>query len=213
MKEVIAFHSAEGNYYYIGKSDKGYFLRNEYTVIPNEFEKYSMEDIKQLFDDLCERIPECLPVDRVRSDRHKNSFMYVVYDDMTEQLYMEQEGVGKNLCAYNCHVAEYNEFFNDTFLAIIPSTLTLDRLRQVCKDKKEDLDVMFDAVDSMDGDDYTHFKIEERADGGYSIVRSCYGVADKEFITIMKDGSIGNTGWFTYIKLLKEHGVRVYKNK
>ncbi len=64
----------------------------------------------------------------------------------------------------------------------------------------------------MDGDDYTDYKIEPRAEGGYSIIRTCYGVADKEYITITEDGSIGNTGRFTYIQLLKEKGVHVYKN-
>lgn len=212
MKEVIAFHSAKGNYYYIGKDEKGYYLRNRHTTIPNEFEKYSMEKIKELFDDLCERILECVPVDQVLAGRHVNSYMYVVYDDMTEQLFMQQEGVGRNLCAYNCNVADYDEFLDEFLGFYNPGTLTLERLRQVCKCKREDLDILLNAVRAMRGDDYTYFDIEPRQDGGYNIVETCYCVPNKEFITIMEDGSIGNTGELTYIKLLKEQGVHVYKN-
>ncbi len=213
MKEIIAFHSAEGSYYYIGKTDDGYYLRNVHTVIPNEFEKYSMDAIKELFDNLCDRIPECLKVDRVRYDHHENSFMYVVYDDMTEQLYMEQPGVGQNLCAYNCRVAEYNEFFNDVrLLSYNPGTLTLERLRQVCKYKREDLDILREAVYAMGCEDYVDFIIEPRVGGGYSIVKTRYGEPVYECVTIMEDGSIDDAGYYVYTNLLKEKGVRVYKN-
>lgn len=210
MREILAIHSAEGDYFYVGINDKGFYLRNEYTTIPNEFEKYSMRDIKKLFDGLCERIPECVAVDHVRADRHVNSFMYVVYDDGTEQLYMEQKGVGMNLCTFTHSTAEYNEFFNGRFWSYNPGTLNLKRLRQVCKSKKEDLDILFRAVCAMDEDDYIDLELEPRPDGGYNIVKSCYGVTDKEYITIMKDGRIDNTGQFTYTKLLKEQGVRIY---
>ena len=213
MKEIVAFRSAEGSYFSIGKNGNEYYLRNMYTVIPNEFKMYSMDRVKELFDSLCERVPECVEVDHVKYDKPQNAFMYVVYDDMSEHLFMKLEGAGKNLCAFTFRAADYNEFYDETFMSINPRSLNIDRIRQVCRNKREDLYVLHEAIKDMDADDFQHYNIEPREDGGYNIVRNCYEVSEKDFITIMKDGKIVNTGHFRYVEFLKNQGVRVLKSE
>ena len=56
MGSIVAIKSATGNYFEIGRDQEEYYLKNEYTEIPNEFHKYAMADVKKLFDDLCARV-------------------------------------------------------------------------------------------------------------------------------------------------------------
>ena len=62
LKEIVAIKSADGCYFVIGKNEQGFFLKNKYTKIPNEFHLYNDEEVKELFQDLCDRVEECVPV-------------------------------------------------------------------------------------------------------------------------------------------------------
>ena len=106
LKEIVAIKSADGCYFVIGKNEQGFFLKNKYTKIPNEFHLYNDEEVKELFQDLCDRVEECVPVSYPSG--HPNSCMYVIYSDKSVQLYKEQRGVEKNLCAYTSSTASYS---------------------------------------------------------------------------------------------------------
>ena len=58
MAEITSIESVHGNYFVIGKSKDGYFLKNNFTEIPNEFGMYDIEEVGRLFQDLCGRVPE-----------------------------------------------------------------------------------------------------------------------------------------------------------
>ena len=76
-----------------------------------------------MFLDLCERVPDCAMVSIPSG--HKNSCMLVEYSDKTEQLFQQQNGIGKNLCAYTTKAAKYVEFFTDQFFSWHSSSLPL----------------------------------------------------------------------------------------
>jgi hypothetical protein len=120
---------------------------------------------------------------------------------------------GSCLDGFKHSVSRYNEFYDETLMSINPDALNIDRIRLVCESGREDMDLLCDIVNDMDGDDYQRFEIEPREDGGYSIVCICYGVRNEDFITISSEGLIGNTGIYTYLKLLKDRGVRVFRKE
>lgn len=59
MKEIIAIKSAAGSYFEVEKNSTGYYLRNRYTEIPNEFQYYDAGIAQRFFEELCNRIPDC----------------------------------------------------------------------------------------------------------------------------------------------------------
>ncbi len=210
MNKILAIRSANYGFFNIGISNDGYFLRNVHTVIPNEFRKYSSDKIKEMFDYLCECIPECLEVPAIHVDKNDFRHVYVLYDDMTEHLYRDQDEGDRILTHGAREAADYTEFFEEKFMwSINPGTLSIDRLRLVCEKKIEDFDVFYEAVQHTDLDDYTFWEIRNREDGGLNIFRQVFMTEEGEYITIMKDGRIGNTGDNPYVELLKEYDVKI----
>ena len=96
MRNVIEIRSESGNFFRIGRNGDGYYLKNSFTEIPNEFGFYDISQVKKLFIDLCERIHESVPATDMNG--HPNAYMRVLYDNDTQILYTQGKD-GKNLCA------------------------------------------------------------------------------------------------------------------
>ena len=206
MKEVVAIKSENGSYFYIGKGRNRYYLKNRYTEIPNEFGMYDLGKVKEIFNELCERIPESVPA--VSSLGHPNSFMRVVYSDRTEEIFTQGEA-GRNLCAYTSNAANYSEFFTGRIFGGKSEYVTLDHLRWVCSEKEENMDVFIKALKDFEEDDYLYLEEKKLEDGTISIDKHCYGNVSKGFVSILPDGRIGNDGGFKFVKLMKAKDVRI----
>ncbi len=209
MKEIAEIRSANGNYFVIGKRNGSYYLKNKYTEIPNEFEVYDIAKVKELFADLCERVPECKQVKYASG--HPNSCMYVIYSDKTQVMFQQQDGIGKNLCAYTAKTAHFSEFFKSTFISGNSELITLDHLRWVCEDKTENLDVLIQALKDFETDDYIEVCHRTNAEGEIEIYRKIYGREHDVLVTILPDGKIGKTGTYQFVELMKKHDVTVVK--
>ncbi len=206
MKEIVAIKSENGSYFVIGKNESGYYLKNKYTEIPNEFNMYSEAEVKKLFDDLCERIPDCVKVGFVTG--HPNSCLRAVYSDKTEQLFREQKGIGKNLAAFTYGAASFSEFFSGR-ISGRSELITLDHLRWVCREKSENYKVLLKAVRDYIEDDYVSVFEVLKPDGTTEIRKMIYSVDHGAIITITADGSIGETGELGFVELMKQHDVSI----
>jgi hypothetical protein len=206
MRNVIEIRSESGNFFRIGRNEEGYYLKNLFTEIPNEFGFYDISQVKKLFIDLCERIHESVPATDM--NEHPNAYMRVLYDNDTQILYTQGKD-GKNLCAYTSRAANFSEFYTGTFFGGRSKLITLEHLRQICTDKEESLETFFKALKDYTEDDYTFLEMVELPDGGISIDKSCYGVKANGFVTISPDGFIGNDGDLAFVQLMKREGVKI----
>lgn len=206
MKNVISIQSVRGESFIIGKNSKGYYLRNKYTEIPNEFGMYDINDVEELFNGLCERIPES--VKTLFPCGHPNSCMKVTYDDNTTAMYKQGE-TGLNLCAFTHHAAAFSEYYERSFFDGRSDLITLDYLRGVCSKGKASLETVYKAIKDYKEDDYTFLEKSRLLDGTISIDKKCYGVLSPGMVTIMPDGHIGNTYDIKFLELMKKQGVVV----
>lgn len=206
MRSVTEVRSAEGSYFVIGKNDDGYYLRNLYTEIPNEFGMYNIEEVQSLFDGLCDRIPECKETDHPYG--HPNSCMRVIYSDGAEQLYKETEQ-GLNLCAFTARAAQYSEFFGSV-LFFRSELITLDHLRKVCSEKEERFEIFITALKDYLEDDYLTLVEEIQEDGSIRIRENVYSNVYYP-VTINPDGYIEETGNIKFVELMKRNNVRIIK--
>ncbi len=206
MRNVIEIRSEKGSFFRIGRNREGYYLKNLFTEIPNEFGFYDITQVKELFIDLCERIQESVPARNMKG--HPNAYMRVLYDNDTQILYTQGEN-GKNLCAYTSRAANFSEFYTGTILGESSELITLEHLRHICTGKEEKLETFFKALKDYKEDDYTFLKMVELPDGGISIDKSCYGVKAKGFVTVSPEGFIGNDGDLAFVKLMKRADVRI----
>ncbi len=210
-KEIVAIKSVEGSYFEIGRTRSGYYLKNSFTEIPNEFELYSIDVVKKLFDDLCERVPECMRVDH--SFGCPNDCICVVYSDRTEQLYHAQDGIGMNLAAFATETAKYVEFYEDPFYYWGSPLMTLEHLRRVCRSKREDYAVFFKAIRDYIEDDGIDLHDVTLSDGTIEIHELVLGFDFGADYSIMPDGKIGKTGKLRFIELMKKNDVSVFRNE
>lgn len=206
MRNVVEIGSVNGNFFRVGRNRDGYYLKNLFTEIPNEFGYYDISQVKRLFIDLCERIQESVPATDLNG--HPNAYMRVFYDNNTQILYTQGEN-GKNLCAYTSKAANFSEFYTGTFFGERSELITLEHLRQICTAKEEKLETFFQALKDYKEDDYTFLKMVELPDGGISIDKSCYGVKAEGFVTISPEGFIGNDGDLAFVQLMKREGVKI----
>lgn len=205
-KEIVGFKSIKGGYFEIWKADDGYHLKNKYTEVPNEFKLYDEKTIKTLFDDLCERVPECIPVDF--ESGHPNSCMRVIFADKTETIYKEQEKVGKNLCAYTSRVAEYSEFVGG-ILYPLSDTITIEHVRWVIKTKTENFSNVIEYLKNAIEDDYIDIVINKNNEDVREISMVIYGFKHRPFMSIFSNGYFENDYKSTYLSLLKEYGIKL----
>lgn len=210
MKSVVQIESVEGNYFVIGKKDGTYYLKNEHTEIPNEFNVYSQEKVKKLYDDLCARIPECDEIDQPSG--HENSCMRVTYEDGTQQIYKETDR-GMNLCAFTLKAAMYSEFFEGALSFWRLDFISLDHLRQVCREKREDYDCFLKEVKEYVEDESMKILEEEQEDGSIllKVIYRPHGVAIGEPISLTSKGKIDKTRNILFVELMKQNGVRIVK--
>lgn len=211
MANVKCIQSVNGSYFEIGISDDGnIYLYNKFTQVPNEFGLYDMEKVKELFDDLCAEIPNSEPVNFASWKAHPNSHMRVLFDDGNVQIYRETKK-GKNLCALTSNVASYSEF-HGPYIGADNEMITVSRLRQVIKEKREYKKLFQKAVEdiAIGTDDYMWVKIRDGEDGSWEMDEYTYGrVSIEAYVSADKDGCIINTGGLKYAELLKENGVRL----
>lgn len=208
-KEVVAIKSADGSYFVVGKNDSGYYLRNKYTSIPNEFNIADEAAVKKLFEDLCDRIPECVRVDYPSG--HPNSCMRVVFEDKTEQVFKEGENASKNLCAYTHNTARYSDFQPEQYSWIMSDLITLDHIRWVCKDKQENYDVFFQAIKTMKEDDGIWIFDTTNPDGSIEIHVKVWTIDEGPIVTILPNGKIEKTGGLKFVEVLKAYDVKVLR--
>jgi hypothetical protein len=206
MRNVVEIRSENGNFFRIGRNSDGYYLKNLFTEIPNEFGYYDISQVKRLFIDLCERIQESVPATDLNG--HPNAYMRVFYDNNTQILYTQGED-GKNLCAYTSKAANFSEFYTGTFFGERSELITLEHLRQICTGKEEKLETFFKALKDYKEDDYTFLEMVDFPDGSISIDKSCYGVKAEGFVTISPEGFIGNDGDLAFVQLMKREGVKI----
>ena len=204
MKEIVGFKSINGGYFEIWKADDGYHLKNKYTEVPNEFKLYDEKTIKTLFDDLCERVPECIPVDFASG--HPNSCMRVVFADKSEAIYKKQEKVGKNLCAYISRVAEYSEFVGG-ILYPHSDTITIEHVRWVIKTKTESFSNVIEYLKNAIEDDYIDININKNSEDIREISKVVYGFKCRPFMTVFPNGEFETKEKVLYLEFLKENDV------
>ena len=112
MKKIVSVMSVDGPYFEIGENESGHYLKNLYTIVPSEFhDQRAIRDIQILFDEICEVIPKCIPLDST-STRDGNC-VRVVYDDGTSQVYKEQKDLPQySLIPYINKISGYSDFFD-----------------------------------------------------------------------------------------------------
>lgn len=209
MKDIVAIKSVDCRYFCIGKRNGRYFLKNEYTEIPNEFGYYDMGKVEQLFNDLRDGIIETMD-SSLPLEIPETTLCKVIYEDKTEAPYKCRDG-GINVRFLAGRVDGYSEFYERMFFGGKSKYISLDRLRWVCEDKEENIDVFLEALKDFDEDDYTSLEVIHNDDGSVSIDKICYGVRTKDYVTLDRMGVIGNDGEHLFVKLMKQNGVRVHE--
>ena len=202
MKKIVSIKSAEGSFFEIGKSAKNsYYLRNEFTEIPNELMEYDMNEIKKMFDDMCQAISTCVPVDYASG--HPNDCAIVIYDDNTRQMFKGQDGVGCNFAAWTSSVAKYSEFIDSSWWES-RRLLTLTDMRRICSSKYITPEELYKILKIEVEDEYVSISYDSR---GFS--KTYCGMEQGYFLTLNIDGTILNPGRFKFVEVLKKNGVRV----
>jgi len=206
MAKVKYIKSVSGNYFEIGINlDGSTYLRNNYTEVPNEFGFYDTERVRKLFDILGQQISNAQPVEFTNSSEHPNSCIRVLFDDGKVQLFKG------NFCSSTTNAATYNEFWGHSIFSY-SEMITLNRLRQVVREKREYKEVFLKAVEDIEiaGDDYMWMDTRKNEDGSFEMDKYTYGqLSSKGFISVDKDGYIVNTGDLQYTELLKKNGVMI----
>ena len=111
-REIIEIRSVEGDYFVIGKNARGFYLKNRYTEVPNEFAHIPIggdtrritaarpkemvwdyeKDVEIMFRVLCQRVEEAWQVaagmseTQVKEQRDKSRCVKVIFADKTERL-------------------------------------------------------------------------------------------------------------------------------
>lgn len=211
QKEIVAIKSVGFGYFEIGKNEFGYYLKNKYTDIPNEFKMYSLERVKKMFIDLCEGLSECI---KIEFPCERQGFkVRVIYSDKTEQLFqsVESERAYPFVFAY-IYAENYVEFYTESPVYFIPTLLTLDHLRKVCREKVEEYDVLLSIIKELYEDDYVDVVEYNLPDGTTEIHQIVMGQDyHGALVTIAPDGKIQGTSIFKFVELMKNNEVIVHK--
>ena len=197
MRTIVEIRSAKGDYFAIGRNKGGYYLKNKYTEIPNEFGLYDTNDVRKLFDELCSSISKCYLQESLYPIGDEAQ-IYVEYDDKSIELYKCPERSGITI-----GVTRYSDLFDDVFFNR-SDVLTLDHLRRVCRDKEESYSVFLYIMKCLNEEDSV------RIEGApYSLEMNELGMK-RRILAFNADRTIGETKVrLKYTELLKAYGVRV----
>ena len=183
-----------------------------FTNIPNEFNLSSNEDLKKLFNGLCARISESVPVNY--SGYGSNNFMKVIYDDLSEQIYEQGQGPEvKNLAAYVSNTAFYSEFHGGIYRLWKPKDITLDRLRLVVERKEENYGVLLNIAKTIIEDDYIDIKEEMLEDGTIILRKHLWSYPQEWAIIIHPDGTAEYPAGYTFFDILTKYDIRIMRTK
>lgn len=128
--------------------------------------------------------------------------MYVIYSDGAKKLFKQQEGIGKNLCAYTSDAAEYSEFL-PSYALRCSELLTTHHLRDVCREGKEHFDYLFQIIKDLLEDDETWIVLGHPQNGETTIVKNILGLVIDPFVSISEDGEIIETGGLRFVEMKK----------
>lgn len=197
MRNIVEIRAAKGDYFAIGRDTGGYYIKNKYTEIPNEFGLYDTNDVRKLFDELCSSISKCNLQESLYPIGDEAQ-IYVEYDDKSIELYKCPERSGITI-----GVIRYSDLFDDVFFSK-SEVLTLDHLRRVCRDKEESYSVFLYIMKCLNEEDGV------RIEGApYSLEMNELGMK-RRILAFNADRTIGETKVrLKYIELLKAYGVRV----
>ncbi len=222
MLDAMAFRSAKGLFFEIGKSGEEYCLKNTYTEIPNEFAMYDPEEIEALFGKLLKICEHCEPVEETASPdvlSGEDKCFYAVLADGTEKLFRIPDDPDADPTDHLDTLAHYSEFNSQRLSTwteenrLLAERLSLTRLRQVCRDKVEFFDMLMRILTATYADiDLQGVGSEENADGSVEIFETFDGEpAGGTILTILSDGRIFKPRGLPYLLLLMKHDVRVLR--
>ena len=208
-KKIVGFSSASGGSFLIlMKKKDSYYLKNQYTEIPNEFRLYSMKVLKELFKELRKCVSASEPAEAPSG--HPNSCFYVIYETGSKQLFRQKEESKINVCSRVARAACYSEFFPDDLW--ISELVTLDHLRNVCESGTEAYDIFVQAVQHMIQDGETSVAERINPDGSIDLDMDVLG-RKYPFIRIGADGLIKKCGNIAsepeYVRILQEKGIKI----
>ena len=170
----------DDEYLFIEKREDGFYLRNPYTEIPNEFsEKTDQEKLRETFEFLCKTIEEADEVfeedSKTSGTDHKtvrDKYAKVIWDDGTEHWYR-----GEKLSTPFFMELCKSDF--DRYLLMHHSEewrqlITLKNVRSICESRMLEYEVLIKAIKRAWTDDYEWVEIKENADGTTAVEYYCY---------------------------------------
>ncbi|MCR5768960.1 MAG: hypothetical protein K6G45_10790 [Lachnospiraceae bacterium] len=212
-KKIIGFMSASGQYFQIIMKKKGvYYLKNEYTEVPNEFGLYSMKTVAELYKGLRRCLSKTVSEEAEEPSGHPNSCFYVIYEDNTRKLYRKKDDARLNVTAFTNKAATYSEWVPGTMY--VSEFVTLDRLRDAVECGEIAYDIFLQAVKHLVQDGETGISPHIHDDGSIDLDMNVQG-REYSFIKIGVDGLITQAGNLAseldYVKILKDNNVKVVR--
>ena len=151
----------DDEYLFIEKREDGFYLRNPYTEIPNEFsEKTDQEKLRETFEFLCKTIEEA---DEVFEEDSKTSGTdHKTVRDKYAKVIMElcKSDFDRYLLMH--HSEEWRQL------------ITLKNVRSICESRMLEYEVLIKAIKRAWTDDYEWVEIKENADGTTAVEYYCY---------------------------------------
>ena len=212
MKQIIELVFTEDeNFFLIGKGDRGYYLKNRFTEIPNEFSgEKELQDVQKKFEMLCRdvAVEEVVPdTARLQMGQDGCSYVKAIFADRTAQWYRIEKYSFLFL-----ETAVYTDFLEKPYYwrREWAEFTSLEGVRRICRQKVLDYVFLCKAVRNGWEDDYCWVDEVVEEDGRITFAYYCYTVCHWR-IVIGRDGTIADTGGLRVMQVLKEQGVRVRK--
>ena len=205
------------NFFVTGiRSDGTAYFRNKNTELPNEFQLYPEDYPLRLFV-TAKSIIEALiknPKPGNFPHCHETWVLNLHYSDGTSS---RLQYVDKDI---HFSFSDYNDFLSDhTFwgkqsdsIVTYCGSLTLDDVRGEVASRHVPFERFYDhRIRTMIDDDGIDSRVIFQPDGSIWIDRIILSHHQQDFITIDPNGNILNDGCFPYVRVLKDHGVRVIR--
>ena len=214
-KRIIGFMSHMGDYFVIWKDEDGYHLKNRFTEIPNKLNKYNIEQVKDFYKGLIERISECEVVRSEHQICHPNCCITVMYSDMSMEVLKEKREENCRLRSYIPDIANYSEFYQGGVLGHANELISLEHLRAVCFKKKERSSNILKILQDFIEDDFIDVIQKRKKDGTIQFLVKIYGIihSGHPIAEILPNGTIGKTRDYSFFELMKEHNVIVHYSR
>ena len=216
MEQIVELvYVKDEDFFLFGKGEKGYYLKNRFTEMPNEFSgEKELKYLREEFERLCGYVAEAEPIEDIFEMQMipdgnwgcAKPYVKVTFADRTTQWYRVEN---KDLLFW--WTAIYSDFAENIYYwkeYEWAQFTALKVVRRICEQKILDYGFLIKALKNGWEDDYTWVDEVPEENGGVSLDYYCYAVCQWRVI-IGKDGTIEDAGDLRVMQVLKAQGVKV----